>query len=153
MYIGEKIYYKKHISILYVFLPIILHSLQFVFFRLFSNPFMEVLHSPFRDLTYTLLAGSVTYFFAFLFSKVSENTNKWRLKKLWGNIGSISLESYLFNTYIGYVLQYLILSNILHKGITLFCVYLLSCIIGLLISKPYQKFIKYFYAQSIQTNH
>ena len=137
MYIGEKIYKKKSISMVFVWLPILLHIIQYVIFRVFHNPIMEIIHNPIRDLTYVLLASSLVWLLSVFFSKILKGSVKLVVEKL----GSISLESYLFNTYFGYIIQYLIINNVLHYDLKVFCIYFISCILGLYLSTPYQKFI------------
>lgn len=150
MYIGEKIYKKKHVWALYVYLPILLHIIQIVFFKIFHNTIMDVLHSPIRDLTYVLLASSVTWILSYFFSMFNDGI--W--KKLWSTFGNISLESYLFNTYFGYAIHYMLSRNVLPKDDVLYGVYVITCVIGLLMSIPYQKLIKkHFYVKPIQKTH
>ena len=150
MYIGEMIYKKKHVWALCVYLPILLHIIQIVFFRIFHNTIMDVLHSPIRDLTYVLLASSVTWILSYFFSMFNDGV--W--KKLWNKLGNISLESYLFNTYFGYAIHYMLSRNVLPKDDVLYGVYVITCIIGLLMSTPYQILIKkHFYVKSIQKTH
>lgn len=135
MYLGKLFIEERKVHTIFIICPLILQILQMVISSNLSDPCLQYVKDPVRDLTYSSLAITLCFCIAYCFDYFNEG----HLLKQWTEfLGSISLESYLWNTYWGYFLSIAIVNGWLTKSVDLMYAYIGSCIIGLLLSKPYK---------------
>lgn len=137
MYIGNLMKSKKTISLWLLFIPLIAQVGQMVFYKCIDTPFIHSTYNPVRDLCYSSLAITLSFVLAYIFEVVKSS----RANKLFSFLGSISLESYLWNTYLGYCLCMAIEKHVSIVAENKMLFYLFICALGLLMSKPYQNII------------
>jgi len=105
-YFGEKVQQKKDFSVMWITVPVLLYAAQAIYTRTAcAGGAYEV---PIRDVTFALCGMSLDLLVSFALEKIG---SKNIFSKIFSQLGSVSLESYLWNTYLSMVLRMMGNSN------------------------------------------